>query len=66
MELFPVESGGNVVLYIPQSERFFIGEQKVKDYPVVSDVQLYLDLKKMPGRNEDQAEYLRQNKMIWE
>lgn len=66
MDLFPVESGGNVILYIPQSERFFIGEQKVKDYPVVSDVQLYLDLKKMPGRNEDQAEYLRQNKMIWE
>jgi hypothetical protein len=66
MDLFPVENGGNVVLYIPQSERIFIGEQKVNDYPVVSDVQLYLDLKKMPGRNEDQAEYLRQNKMFWE
>ena len=66
VDLFPVESGGNVILYIPQSEYFFIGEQNIKGYPVVSDIQLYLDLKKMPGRNEDQAEYLRQNKLIWE
>lgn len=57
--LFPVESGGNVTLYQPHDlgrlqEKLMIGE-----LPAVCDIQTYLDLKKMPGRADDQAEYFR-------
>jgi hypothetical protein len=30
----------------------------VNGLPVVSDVQLFLDLKRMPERNQNQADYL--------
>ena len=63
--LFPVESNGNVVLYIPQNAGFLFGGHEVDGLPVVSDVQLYLDLKRMPGRNEDQADYLRDTLLNW-
>ena len=63
--LFPVESDGNVILYIPQNAGFLYGGHEVDGLPVVSDVQLYLDLKRMPGRNEDQADYLRDTLLNW-
>ncbi len=63
--LFPVESDGNVVLYIPQNTGFFFGGHDVDGLPVASDVQLYLDLKRMPGRNADQADYLRDSLLNW-
>lgn len=63
--LFPVESDGNVILYIPQNVGFFFGENEVDGLPVVSDVQLYLDLKRMPGRHADQADYLRDSLLNW-
>ena len=63
--LFPVESDGNVILYIPQNTGFFFGGKEVDGLPVVSDVQLYLDLKRMPGRNADQADYLRDSLLNW-
>ena len=63
--LFPVESDGNVILYIPQNAGFLFGGYQVDGLPVVSDVQLYLDLKRMPGRNEDQADYLRDTLLNW-
>ena len=63
--MFPVESDGNVILYIPQNAGFLYGGNKVDGLPVVSDVQLYLDLKRMPGRNQDQADYLRDTLLNW-
>lgn len=63
--LYPVARGGNVVLYIPANEGFFLDAREINGFPVVSDVQLYLDLIRVPGRNEDQAEYLRENVMDW-
>ena len=63
--LFPVEKDGNVVLYIPQNAGFLYGGNDVDGLPVVSDVQLYLDLKRMPGRNQDQADYLRDTLLNW-
>ena len=63
--LFPVESDGNVILYIPQNAGFLFGGHEVDGLPVVSDVQLYLDLKRMPGRNTDQADYLRDTLLNW-
>ena len=41
--LFPVESDGNVILYIPQNAGFLYGGNELDGLPVVSDVQLYLD-----------------------
>ena len=63
--LFPVESDGNVILYIPQNAGFLYGGNEVDGLPVVSDVQLNLDLKRMPGRNQDQADYLRDTLLNW-
>ena len=63
--LFPVGSDGNVILYIPQNAGFLYGGNEVDGLPVVSDVQLYLDLKRMPGRNQDQADYLRDTLLNW-
>ena len=63
--LFPVDSDGNVILYIPQNAGFLYGGNDVDGLPVVSDVQLYLDLKRMPGRNQDQADYLRDTLLNW-
>ncbi len=63
--LHPVERDGNVILYIPPNHGVFIGENKIGGLPVVSDIQLYLDLMKMPGRSTDQADYLRENLLNW-
>ena len=58
--MFKVESGGNVILYIPQDEGVFQFATECKYGPVVSDAQLYVDLSKMPGRAEEQAEHLKE------
>ncbi len=63
--VYPVEKDGNVIMYIPANDGYFIGCNNINNIPVVSDVQLYLDLKKMPGRSEDLADYLRDTKMNW-
>ena len=44
---------------------FLYGGNEVDGLPVVSDVQLFLDLKRMPGRNQDQADYLRDTLLNW-
>lgn len=63
--LHPVAKDGNVVLYVPPNPGYFAGKNHVEQLPVVSDIQLYLDLKKMPGRSGDQADYLRENLLNW-
>ena len=54
-----------MILYIPKNAGFLYGGNEVDELPVVSDVQLYLDLKRMPGRNADQADYLRDYLLNW-
>ncbi len=56
---FPVDQGGNVMLYVPNDTGRLQEGFESDGYPLVCDVQAYLDLKKMPGRADDQAEYLR-------
>lgn len=63
--LYPVPGNGNVALYVPPREDYFFDCRDLDGLPVVSDVQLYLDLRKMPGRHEDQAEYLRDTLLNW-
>lgn len=55
--LKPVSSGANVILLDPYDEGVYHGSQD-RDGCVVSPVQLYLDLRMLPGRGEDAAEFL--------
>jgi DNA-binding transcriptional ArsR family regulator len=55
----PAEKGANVFLLRPYyKESVFFGARNIKGVEVVSDVQLYLDLKHFPVRGEEQAENL--------
>lgn len=57
--LFPVEQGENMLLIVPQDLGAFQFAQEINGLRVVSDPQLYVDLRKMPGRAVEQAEVLR-------
>lgn len=63
LDLRPIESGGNVSLYIPYDEGVFYKMRKVKDIKVVGNIQLYLDLYNYPARGREQAEFLRKKKI---
>ena len=54
--LKPVDSGGNVVLLEPYDAGVFDGARDLYGMRAVSPVQLYLDLRSMPGRGEEAAE----------
>jgi len=51
-----VESGANVTLLQPYDEGVFYGLQNINGINVVSDIQLYLDLKNYKGRGEEAAQ----------
>jgi hypothetical protein len=55
LALKPVPSGGNVTLIGPYDAGVFYGTRKVEGAPVVSAVQLFLDLRQMKGRGEEAA-----------
>ena len=61
--IYPVASGGNVQLWIPQDEGVLQFSKVRDDLWTVSDIQLYLDLSRLPGRAKDQAEHLK-NELI--
>jgi DNA-binding MarR family transcriptional regulator len=63
LDLRPVETGGGVHLLTPSDEEVFYGVQTIEDLPVVSNVQLYLDLLHYPARGREQAEELRRQKL---
>lgn len=56
--LKPVSAGANVALLTPYDEGVFYGLQDIGEIKVVSDIQLYLDLKSSKGRGEEAAEFL--------
>lgn len=58
LELKAVPTGANVILLRPYDEGVFYGIQEVGGAKVVSDVQLYLDLKSYKGRGEEAADFL--------
>jgi hypothetical protein len=57
--LRPVNDAGKVCLLIPDDEGVFLETQTVKDLPLASDAQIYLDLQKTGLRGPDQANALR-------
>lgn len=59
--LKPVPSGGNVLLITTPDEGVFYKMSRVQDRNIVSDVQLYVDLKNAHGRGEEQAEAVAQH-----
>lgn len=63
LDLRPVETGGSVHLLEPNDIGIFYGTRGIQDVPVVSDLQLYLDLLHYPARGREQAEVLRRQKL---
>ena len=63
----PVSSGANVTLLIPYDEGVFKGSKVYDGIPVVSPIQLYLDLINFKGRGEEAAQiiYDKVLKIIW-
>lgn len=56
LQLKKVETGANVALLQPYDEGVFYGLQDINGINVVSDIQLYLDLKSYKGRGEEAAQ----------
>lgn len=67
MGLKPVPSGGNVALIEPYDEGVFYGTRTVERAPVVSPVQLFLDLMQTKGRGEEAAQAILEEaiKPLW-
>lgn len=63
LDLRPVESGGNVSVYIPYDQGVFYKLQKADGVKIVGNIQLYLDLYNYPTRGKEQAEFLRKKKV---
>jgi hypothetical protein len=60
LDLKELKKGGNFYLIKPYDKTAaFFNTQTVKGYNVVSDLQLYLDLRNFPQRGRDHAEYLK-------
>ncbi len=57
--LRPVSDAGKVWLYVPTDEGVFLETQTVRDLPLVTDAQIYLDLQSTGLRGPDQAAALR-------
>jgi hypothetical protein len=54
-----VDTGGNLWLIVPDDEGVFQETQEIAGFPLVSDIQIYLDLLQVGQRGPDQAEELR-------
>jgi len=57
--LRPVDDAGKVWFHVPDDDGLFIETQIVRELPLVSDAQIYLDLLKTGLRGPDQAAALR-------
>jgi len=56
LQLKKVETGPNVTLLRPYDEGIFYALQNISGINVISDIQLYLDLKSYKGRGEEAAQ----------
>ncbi len=56
LQLKKVESGANITLLQPYDIGIFYGLQDINGINIVSDIQLYLDLKSYKGRGEEAAQ----------
>lgn len=58
LDLKTVSSGANVVFLEPYDEGVFYGCQKINGENIVSDIQLYLDLRSYKERGEEAADFI--------
>jgi len=58
-----VPSGPNITILEPYDEGVFYGLQEINGMKVVSDVQLYLDLRGYKERGEEAAQFLLENRL---
>lgn len=58
LNLKPVTSGPNVTIISPFDEGVFDYNQNIQNKKVVSDIQLYLDLKRYKKRGEEAADFI--------
>ncbi len=58
LNLTSVESGANVVLIKPYDEGVFWKSESIGDVMVANPIQVYLDLKRNPGRGEEAADQI--------
>lgn len=65
LELRREARGANVQLIGPEDEGLFAGRQTLDELPVVSPVQIYLDLLHLPERAREAAEHLRAEGLLW-
>ncbi|HVU32263.1 MAG TPA: type IV toxin-antitoxin system AbiEi family antitoxin [Opitutaceae bacterium] len=56
--LKPADTGANVHVFAPRDDGVFFGQQIVEGAPIVSALQLYLDLQRDPARGEEAAEHI--------
>lgn len=56
--LKPVESGANIILIQPYDDGIFWNAESIDDLQISDPVQVYLDLKRYPGRGEEAADFL--------
>lgn len=65
LNLRPVERGGTIFLVEPFDKGVFQDLQLVGGISIVSNVQLYVDLYNYPARGREQAEFLREKKIVF-
>lgn len=58
LHLKTVDSGSNIMILKPYDTGVFYGVKSYENLPVVSPVQLYLDLRGYKGRGEEAAEFI--------
>ena len=56
VSLKPVNSGGNLLLFVPYDNGVFYGRAEIDGIQIASEIQIYLDLKGFRGRGEEAAE----------
>lgn len=67
LDLMPVEENGNVKFAIAPTNGIFYAARKINGIPVVSDIQLYVDLYNYPARGREAADELWKNiRKTWE
>jgi hypothetical protein len=64
LELRRNERGANVQLIAPDDQGVFASGREVNGIPLVSPVQVYLDLRQLPERAAEAADHLRQQ-LLW-
>jgi hypothetical protein len=56
--LKPVDSGANVILIQPYDDGVLWRPQEKDRFQIANPIQVYLDLKRLPGRGEEAADFL--------